>query len=215
MGVSNMVFVGVVVILLIVAGVGLGLYYKYPKTSTVTSSITGSTITKTVFQTSSNASSIDEVSYLAYAHWASIGDKNLSQIMSEYSQNATLYWYVSPSSALNGTYSGISAIQSTWQKFLNSNPSVYYTVKNYSVSISGSSAIVNAEIWYVLGNGTATLKLPYTLSYLSSGGTWKLQGDWWGLANNPGTIVKGVASYSVTTTNTSSSTKTATSSAYA
>ncbi|MDG6906321.1 MAG: hypothetical protein JRN20_11115 [Nitrososphaerota archaeon] len=202
-GVSNMVFVVVVVILLIVAGVGFGLYYRYPKTSTITNTITGSTVTKTVSQTSPNSSSVAEVSYLAYSHWASIGNKNLTQIMSQYYQNSTLYWYVDPSSALNGTYSSLSAIQGTWQKFLSSNPSIYYTVKNYSVSVSGSSAIVNAELWYVLGNGTVTLKLPYTLSYALTGGAWKLQGDWWGLSSAPGTIVKGVASYSATTITTS------------
>lgn len=191
LGVSTIGFVVVVVILLILAAGGFALYAMKspsPKTTTVSSTVT----TTTTIATSSNSQTADEVTALAYSHWASIGVKNLTAVMSQYAPNATLGWYVSPSSPLNGTYTNSSAIKSTWTKFFNANPTTYYTVYNYTLSVNGSSATANADIWYILGNGTVTLKLPYELNYKLQGGSWMLVGDWWGLPSQPGTIAHGV-----------------------
>lgn len=126
-------------------------------------------------------------------------------VMSQYASNATLGWNVSPTSGLNGTYTNSSSINTTWTKFFSGNPSVYYTIYNYTLSVNGSAAIAKADIWYVLGNGTVTLKLPYELNYSYQSGSWALTYDWWGLPNDPGTIVHGVASISSTTTTSTTS----------
>ncbi|MHB2037303.1 MAG: hypothetical protein ACYCPW_11270 [Nitrososphaerales archaeon] len=39
---------------------------------------------------------------------------------------------------------------------------------------------MSADLWYVLRNGTITLKLPYLLKYQNENGTWRLTSDWWG-----------------------------------
>ncbi len=210
LGVSTVGFAVVVVILIIIAAGGFALYAtKSPSPKTTTTTVI-STTTATTTEAASNASSAaTEVTALAYSHWASIGTKNLTAVMSQYAPNATLGWFVNPASPLNGTYTNSSAIRETWTKFFDANPTTYYTIYNYTLSINGSSAAAKAVVWYVLGNGTATLKLPYELNYSLQNGAWVLTGDWWGLPNQPGSIVHGVApivtSTTVSVTSTTSS----------
>ncbi|MHB2037040.1 MAG: hypothetical protein ACYCPW_09920 [Nitrososphaerales archaeon] len=213
--VSNVMFAAAVVILLIVAAAGFGLYYQSSGrtgTTTLTTTVVNTSVATTTSSSAQLQTSSMEITALAYSHWASIGDKNLSSLMSEYASNSTLYWYVGPTSPLNGTYTGLSSINATWTKFLSGNPSIYYTVYNYTVGVKGNSGTVSADLWYVLRNGTITLKLPYLLTYQNENGTWRLTGDWWGLPNNPGVAVSGVAIPTVATVATTTIEKTTTSS---
>lgn len=134
-----------------------------------------------------------QVSQLAYAHFAAIGSENLTATMSQYNSDPTLYWVVSPSSPLNGTYTGTSNVQATWSKFFKANPTAYYSIYNFAVSVNGNSATVKADVWYVLGGGKVTLKLPYELVYSSSRNSWSLSTEYWGIPGNPGTIASGIA----------------------
>ncbi|MEM0288126.1 MAG: hypothetical protein QXG05_08180 [Nitrososphaerota archaeon] len=192
-GVANTVFAAVVVVLIVIAAVGFGLYISKLTTSTSSSS------------TTPVATPSDTVTALAYEHWAAIGQKNLSATLSQYGSNSVLYWYVK-GSALNGTYTTASSISATWQAFFSHTTTVYYIVTDYSLVFSGTtSAKVTAIVWYLLGNGTVTLKLPYELDYAYTGGHWVLTGDWWGLPNNPGTITVGVVQPGVSSSSSSSS----------
>lgn len=188
--------IGLIVVVVVVAGIGWGLY-----------------ATKTTGPTISEKES--QVSALAYEHWQAIGIESLSQTVSQYTSSSVLYWNVK-GSALNGTYTNASQIQSTWTKFFEHDPIDYYSIYNFKVSISGNYANVTADLWFLVllnasdkqnlsgltsikGNGTvnntvATLILPYLLTYQESGGVWHLMGDWWGLpAPNNGFVVKGIA----------------------
>lgn len=198
--VSNGLFAAVIVILLIIAGTGYTLYFA----SRGASSTTTVTTALTSFQTSSI--SIDTVNALAFEHWAAIGQKNLTATLSQYGPGSVLYWYVK-GSALNGTYTNQTAISKTWQAFFSHTNTVYYVITDYSVSLSGSSAKVTAVLWYLLGNATVTLKLPYELDYSYANGHWTLVGDWWGLPNNPGITMRGVSwpGYTATTSSSTSS----------
>ena len=187
--------VGIVVILVVLAGVGWGLY-----------------ATKVPTQTSSQEA--EEITALAYKHWQAIGIENLSQTVSQYGTSSVLYWNVKDS-ALNGTYTNATQIATTWSKFFQHDPVDYYSVYNFKVTVSGNYANVTADLWYIVltnisdkisisgltsikGNSTvnetlATLILPYLMTYEDIGGTWYLVGDWWGLpAPHNGFVVKGV-----------------------
>ncbi len=199
LGISTVLFTIVVVVLVIIAGAGFGLYFLRAMTPPTTSS-----------------NNYEIVTGLAFAHWTAIGDANLSATMSQYSSTASLWWYVhnSPLNTTSGPYTG-SAISSTWTKFFSNGPS-YWTVYNYSVVfLSASSAKVTADLWYVLGHGnnTHTLYLPYELDYNYQNGQWYLTQDWWGLPNAPGVVHSGVVSPSsthaaiITTTTATVSTK--------
>jgi hypothetical protein len=188
--------IGLIVVVVVVAGIGWGLY-----------------ATKTPGPTLSEKES--QVTALAYEHWQAIGTESLSQTVSQYTSSSVLYWNVK-GSALNGTYTNASQIQSTWTKFFEHDPIDYYSIYNFKISISGNYANVSADLWFLVllnasdkqnlsgltsikGNGSvndtvATLILPYLLTYQESGGTWYLEGDWWGLpAPNNGFVVKGIA----------------------
>lgn len=193
----------IIVVLVIVAGIGYGLYFTNRPTNVTAAPVDNAQV----------------ITGLAFAHWTAIGDANLTATISQYSSSASLWWYVHDS-ALNTTtaaYTG-SNIAATWTKFFKVGPT-YWTVYNFSVSFSSNTqALVTADVWYVIGNGanTKTLYLPYELDYSYQNGAWVLTGDWWGLPNNPGMIYSGVVtpliSSSTTTTTGSTTTTTTTSS---
>ncbi len=126
-----------------------------------------------------------------------------------------LYWNVK-GSTLNGTYTNLSQIESTWSKFFLHDPIDYYSIYNFKISMSGNYANVTADLWYiVLANSTdrvnisgltsikgsgsvnstvATLILPYLMTYENQNGAWHLKGDWWGLPSpDNGFVVRGLA----------------------
>lgn len=118
----------------------------------------------------------------AYSHWNYISIENSTLVKGQYSSNATLDWIGGP---LNGTYSGPSAIQGTWNKFFHAWSSVwYYTEAPPAVSVNGNSAKVSSENQFVLtpsGNGTQAqyIDVNYTLNYASSNGSWQItRGTW-------------------------------------
>lgn len=206
LGVSTVVFASSVVVLIIIAGVGYGLYFMKGGNSSSTTQTTSTSTT-----TSAMASNYQTVTGLAFSHWTAIGNANLSGTMSQYSSSAALWWYVHDS-ALNTTgtpYTG-SQISDTWTKFFGVGPT-YWTVFNYSLIFpSSTSAKVTADVWYVLGHGNAThtLYLPYELDYNFQNGQWQLTADWWGLPHSPGAVYAGVVTPGAITPTTPSTTTT-------
>jgi hypothetical protein len=186
--VTRNTFIAAVAILIALLG-ATGAYVGYYASSTQ------STITSLQAQNSDLQTTLaqTEVTQLAYAHFAAIGSDNLSATMSQYGSNPVLHWVVAPSSPLNGTYTGTSAVQTTWTKFFKANPTTYYTLYNFTVNVSGNGATVKTDVWYVLGGGKATLKRPYELVYTSSNGSWTLSQEYWGIPGNPGTIFLGIS----------------------
>ncbi len=184
--ISSTLFAVIVVVLIIIAGFGFGLYATKSSAPSTT------------------ASNTQIVSSLAFSHWTAIGDANLTATMSQYSSSAVLWWYVHDS-ALNTTtgYTG-NAISTTWTKFFSNGPT-YWSAYNYSVSFpSSTSSKVTADLWYVLGhdNATHTLYLPYELDYNYLNGQWQLTADWWGLPSSPGFVYLGVVTPTTSSTTT-------------
>ncbi|MHB1907874.1 MAG: hypothetical protein ACYCQJ_03255 [Nitrososphaerales archaeon] len=189
--ISTIVFSVVLVIVIVIAAIGYALYFM-----------------QTPSQPSTTSSNYQTVTGLAYSHWTSIGDANLSGTMSQYTSSAALWWYVhnSPLNTTSGPYTG-SAISATWTKFFNNGPT-YWTVYNYTlVFTSSTTAKVTADVWYVLGHGssTHTLYLPYELDYTFQNGQWSLSSDWWGLPHNPGVVYSGVVTPGASTVSSSTS----------
>ena len=84
----------------------------------------------------------------AYAHWNDIAIENASLIISEYAPNATLHWVGGP---LSGNYTGISAINATWNKFDNTYEYVvWYALVPPNVTLKGTMAKVEAPLQFVV-----------------------------------------------------------------
>ncbi len=186
--------IGAIVVLIIIAGVGWGLYVMKPAAAKP--------------QPLSTSTQEQVVTALAYEHWNAIGMENLKATMSQYATNATLYWYMENTSydraynaGLNGTYSTSTTINETWTKFFTDSV-VYYWVGALSVTVTNNTASAQAKLWYVISNGTVnqsssvssqlfTLIVPYLLTYDYTSAGWVLVGDWWGFPNSQGTVVPG------------------------
>jgi len=83
----------------------------------------------------------DVVLAAAMSHWNDIAIENIDLVAPEYLPNATLHWVGGP---LSGTYSGISSIESVWNKFFNMYETVYwYTIIPPSV-VMVSPGVYNA-----------------------------------------------------------------------
>lgn len=69
---------------------------------------------------------VDVVLAAAMSHWNDIAIESPSLVIMQYAPDATLDWIGGP---LSGVYSGISAINATWNKFFNMYETVYwYTI---------------------------------------------------------------------------------------
>lgn len=118
----------------------------------------------------------------AYAHWDYIAIENSTLLQGQYTGNATLHWIGGP---LTGTYTGISNITSTWDKFFGLWSAVwYYTVTPPTVTVNGNTATVISDNQFVLtpvNNQTQAqyLNISYTLDYMSSGNNWSIYSETW------------------------------------
>ena len=118
----------------------------------------------------------------AYSHWDYIAIENVSLLKAQYSSNATLHWIGGP---LAGTYSGITNITATWNKFFGLWSAVwYYTVTPPTVSVSGRDAMVVSSNQFVLTPVSSSqqvqyLNVSYTLNYFQSGNSWMIYHETW------------------------------------
>lgn len=84
----------------------------------------------------------------AFAHWDYIAIENSTLLAPQYTTNATLKWIGGP---LSGTYTGLSSIESTWNRFFSLWSAVwFYTETPPEISGSGGTYTVNATVQWVL-----------------------------------------------------------------
>ena len=109
---------------------------------------------------------------LAFSHWNNIAIENNTTVMSEYAPNATLHWVGGP---LNGTYTGTSAINTTWNRFFTLWSAVwFYSEAPPTVSLNGKMATVNAQVQFVVQSASNTsqfkyINVTYDIQYYNAG----------------------------------------------
>ncbi|MGP6207875.1 hypothetical protein ACNF42_07615 [Cuniculiplasma sp. SKW3] len=103
----------------------------------------------------------DQVLGDAFSHWNDISIENSTLLGSQYASNASLQWIGGP---LSGTYSGISSITATWNKFFNLWGAVwFYTISPPSVSVDGQYATVQSQNQFVV----TPVNAPYQVQYIN------------------------------------------------
>ncbi|MHB8359891.1 MAG: nuclear transport factor 2-like protein [Thermoplasmataceae archaeon] len=109
---------------------------------------------------------------LAFSHWNNIAIENNTTVMQEYEPNATLHWVGGP---LNGTYSGLSEINTTWNRFFGLWSAVWFYAESPPViTISGNTANVNATVQFIVQNAANTsqfkyINVSYDIMYFNNG----------------------------------------------
>ena len=112
------------------------------------------------------------VGNLAFSHWNNIAIENNTTVMQQYESNATLHWIGGP---LNGTYSGISQINTTWNRFFGLWSAVWFYAETPPVvTLSGNTANVSADVQFVVQNAANTsqfkyLNVSYDIMYYNTG----------------------------------------------
>jgi len=118
----------------------------------------------------------------AFEHWDFIAIENTTLVASQYLPNATLQWIGGP---LSGTYTGISEINATWNKFFGLWSAVWlYTVNPPVTSVSGNTAQVTAPVQFVLtpygvNNTVDYINVSYTLNFMKSGTSYYIYSEVW------------------------------------
>ena len=96
---------------------------------------------------------------LAFSHWNNIAIENNTTVMQQYASNATLNWMGGP---LNGTYSGTSEINATWNRFFGLWSAVwFYAESPPSVTVGGNVANVSANVQFVVQSSTNASQFKY------------------------------------------------------
>lgn len=179
----------VIVVIILLAGVGVLVLYSQSNGSKNQSRIQVPTAL---------------ITSLAYAHWSSIGEKNLSSIMAQYSTHYEAVWWFANASSIgpeNGRYdcniprgpNNCSQFpESAWNTFFNDTPSLSYTVCNFTLTPElDGRASVSATVYYNMISRNETIKVPFVMDFFYYNGTWAVMRDWFGVANNEATLLNG------------------------
>ncbi|BAB60455.1 TVG1353500 [Thermoplasma volcanium GSS1] len=120
--------------------------------------------------TNENQDMYNQVLALAFSHWNNIAIENLTSVMEQYNDSATLYWV---NSTLNGTYQGYSNISAVWNKFFKAWIAVwFYAEEPPTVAMKGDMAYVNATVQFVVQKNATTfdyINVSYQIVYQNMG----------------------------------------------
>jgi hypothetical protein len=196
----------VVILVVLAAGFAYGYASTNSKVTTLTNKVSGeqrnltqlneelsvyTKNSKTLSQEVNNSTSLSVLEN-AYSHWDSISIENVSLMNGQYMNNATLTWIGGP---LSGNYSGINSIDLVWTKFFGIWGAVwFYTPTPPTVSLSGNTSIVSAQVQFLLTAVKTPLQvqflnISYALEYQSTGGTWYISHEVWQI------VASGTVSY--------------------
>jgi hypothetical protein len=143
---------------------------------------------------------------LAFAHWASIAQKNLTAVMSQYStQYEALWWYVNSSAPLGpsngkhdcnvptGQVNCSSVLSEAWQQFFdNVSSTMKLSVCGFTSTLGvDGNGYSRAGVAYYIGASNETILVPYEIDFRAIGGQWQLQRDWFGLSGDFATLQPG------------------------
>ncbi|MHB8566356.1 MAG: hypothetical protein ACYC7D_09025 [Nitrososphaerales archaeon] len=142
---------------------------------------------------------------LALEHWAAIGEKNVTLLMSQYSVGYEASWFFINDSSVgptNGRYDcniprGVNNCSyfpsSAWETLFNKTGTWNYTICSANVTneLDGRE-VVQAIVWYFLTNRNETLKVPYEMDLQYFNGTWAVWKDWFGLEQEQASISQGI-----------------------
>lgn len=146
---------------------------------------------------------------LANAHWAAIGSKNITLLMSQYSTGYEAAWFYISNSSIgptNGRYDcniprGVNNCNyfpaQAWETLFNDTGTWNYTVCNANVSSElDQRIVVMATVYYFLTQRNETLTVPYQMDFQYYNNTWAVWKEWFGLEQDQAYLHMGIKSVS-------------------
>ncbi|ADL19749.1 hypothetical protein ASAC_1344 [Acidilobus saccharovorans 345-15] len=125
----------------------------------------------------------DVVLAAAMSHWNDIAIESPSLVAPQYLSNATLHWIGGP---LSGVYTGISAINATWNKFFNMYETVYwYTIVPPTVTpVSPGVYNVTGYVQFLVAPTAApinvlVLNVTEVLTYVNTSSGYLIENEVW------------------------------------
>jgi len=200
-GISKLVMIFVILIVLIIAlASGYALVFQRGVSPTIGMS---------------NTMDLQTISNLTHIHLSNVAQKNLTAIMSEYSNQYEAVWFYfnesSVLSALNGRHDcnpsgNLSCsynVMSAWQMFFNGTGSLSsYEICGLNSTIElGGRALVSATLFFsdsVVKGQNRTMEVPYQVDFELVSGVWQLWKEYFGLPGEPVSFIQSGTSLSQT-----------------
>lgn len=101
----------------------------------------------------------ESASDIAKARVESIASGNVSSVLMQYQDSATLHWLGGP---LDGTYSGKDQLTTVWTKFTKAQGPMKVKIANIAEYANPKGSTVTADVFF---SGNNTVPVHYTLSY--------------------------------------------------
>jgi hypothetical protein len=194
-GITKVILVLIIIVLSVIAGTGAYAFYLNNQSAG---------------QTPNGVSALKVVVPLAYKHWQSIGEKNVSSIMQGYSQYyEAVWWYFNGStklSAINGKHdcnvpvgygNCTKSVLTVWEDFSNATIPLEYTLCEANFTLgSGNWLYARSIMWYTSLNLNETIRVPLEMDFRFEAGGWQLLRDWFGLPGDPATLMPGNIAHS-------------------
>lgn len=110
----------------------------------------------------------------AQTHFKAIASGRVSDIMSQYSPNATFVWIGGP---LDGSYKGTKAIRAVWKKFARASGKMMEKADDIVIGMNPKGMTVTANVEF---SGKKTIPVRYVLAYRNG----KIVDEVWQIAPN-------------------------------
>ena len=202
--ISKLLLIGLLITIILLSAILV--WYNLANLSTGNQAISETSTSFAATNTENTTSLTLVLSSLAYEHWSSIAQRNLTAVMSQYSTEYEALWWDANGSAVleslngkhdcnlpNGPGNCSGVVSSAWNEFFNySSSSMKFTVCGLNISTGEpGNAFAVAIIWYFLPNANETIRAPYQIDFRIMGEQWQLLRDTFGFPGNPADVIPG------------------------
>jgi hypothetical protein len=146
----------------------------------------------------------------AYHMWQSIGDRNVSAIMSSYAHDyEAVWWFYNgslPLAAMNGKHdcnqpigfgNCSTNVLAIWEDYANNTIPFRYSICNANFSQgTGNWFYSRGTMWLVSYTNNETIRAQVEIDFQYVNSTWSLHRVWFGLPGDPADVMQGNVTHS-------------------
>jgi len=123
---------------------------------------------------------------MSNAHISEIASGSINATLGSYVQSPFVFINMNYTNFSN-TYYGRSGVISALENITSYGTPYSFYIRNSSViGINATEYSVNRDVWFVSGNQSKALFIPYSATYVYSNGTWLIYAEWFGTDSDAG-----------------------------